>query len=301
MWWHPTPLTAEENKALDTWKGTLPSDPVKMKKILQKKLEQVFNNLSTPTRLNLVPAKLTHLVELGVSIDDACSSDIRTSSNSCLDWCLYNSDLRHHPTLFVEAFNILVKGGLHTFPKDTMGELTKIALGDGINGAKSVIAMGLSLKGIDINAETIVIEDFTKNTKVVYAPIYYAEMRSLETINTSSVIAQENHDNTIAVRKEVFEMLKNDVRAEYVTPEQKKHESKLEEEQLTLELKGRLYLDSDDDEGVQREITKVEFYDDGDNMVHDVDGGSNDLDYVQSHLIPKEPMCVDKLDPMRIR
>jgi len=41
-----------------------------MKKLLQKKLEQVFNNLSTPTRLNLVPAKLTHLVELGVSIDE---------------------------------------------------------------------------------------------------------------------------------------------------------------------------------------------------------------------------------------
>ena len=291
MWWHPDSFNGEENKALDTWKGTLPSeeDKVKMKKLLQKKLEQVFNNLSTPTRLNLVPAKLTHLVELGVSIDDACSSDIRTSSNSCLDWCLYNSDLRHHPTLFVEAFNILVKGGLHTFPKDTMGELTKIALGDGINGAKSVIAMGLSLKGIDINAETIVIEDFTENTKVVYAPIYYAEMLSLETINTSSVIAQENHDNTIAVRKEVFEMLKNDVRAEYVTPEQKKHESKLEEEQLTLDLKGRLYHDSDDDDCMyHREITNVECFDDGQKMVNDVDGGSNDLDYVQSHLIPKD-------------
>ena len=284
-----TPLTAEENKVLDTWKGTLPSeeDKVKMKKILQKKLEQVFNNLSTPTRLNLVPAKLTHLVELGVSIDDACSSDIRTSSNSCLDWCLYNSDLRHHPTLFVEAFNILVKGGLHTFPKDTMGELTKIALGDGINGAKSVIAMGLSLKGIDINAETIVIEDFTENTKVVYAPIYYAEMRSLETINTSSVIAQENHDNTIAIRKEVFEMLKENG-AEYVSPEQKKHESKLEEEKLTNELKGRLYYASDDDEGVPREITKVQFKDNGSKFVVDVNGRKNRLEYVKSHLIPKD-------------
>ena len=113
-------------------------------------------------------------------------------------------------------------------------------------------------------------------------------MLSLETINTSSVIAQENHDNTIAVRKEVFEMLKNDVRAEYVTPEQKKHESKLEEEKLTNELKGRLYYASDDDEGVQRVITKVEFRDTGSKLVHDVNGRKNRLEYVKSHLIPKD-------------
>ena len=273
-------LTAEEREAFVAWKQSLLSTNVTISLV-----DKVFNidgigadkSIPVEIRTNLVPAKLNHLVKLGVD----------TSSTSCLEWCL-NSDLKHDPNILVKAVNILVAGGLESVPKDTMGILTKIALGDGKMGAKAIIAMGLSLKGIDINAETIEIKCYDGTRKdAIYAPVYYAEMRSLETTSTTH-LPQIYHDRAIAIRKEVFEMLKENG-ADYVTPEQRKANATVDnaekQKKLSIDLIGRLF---NDDEGVQYEIKSVECFDDGDKIVNDVDGKSWQLDYVQSHLISKD-------------
>ena len=274
-------LTAEEErKAFEAWKQSLLSTNVTISLV-----DRVFNidgigadkSIPVEIRTNLVPAKLNHLVKLGVD----------TSPTSCLEWCL-NSDLKHDPNILVKAVNILVAGGLESVPKDTMGILTKIALGDGKMGAKAIIAMGLSLKGIDINAETIEIKCYDGTRKdAIYAPVYYAEMRSLETTSTTH-LPQIYHDRAIAIRKEVFEMLKENG-ADYVTPEQRKANATVDnaekQKKLSIDLIGRLF---NDDEGVQYEIKSVECFDDGDKIVNDVDGKSWQLDYVQSHLISKD-------------